>query len=64
MRPPACNSGVHVRIWVVRRDVPVSLVPRIAVSNPDPEKDGNRLVDVYPVSFCLDFLGVCILPCV
>jgi hypothetical protein len=51
MCPPACNSGVHVRLWVVRRDVPVSLVPRIVGSDPDPEKDGNRLVGVYPVSF-------------
>jgi hypothetical protein len=25
---PACNNGVPVRIWAVRHDVPVSLVPR------------------------------------
>jgi hypothetical protein len=51
MCPPTCNSGVHVRVWVVRRDVPVSLVPRIVGSDPDSEKDGNRLVGAYPVSF-------------
>jgi hypothetical protein len=51
MCPPACNSGVHVRVWAVRCDVPVSLVPRIVGSDLDPEKDGNRLVVVYPISF-------------
>jgi hypothetical protein len=34
------------------------------MSDPDPEKDGNHLVGVYPVSFLFGFLGVCILPCV
>jgi hypothetical protein len=29
--PPACNSGVPMRFWAVRRDVPVSLVPRLYV---------------------------------
>jgi hypothetical protein len=49
--PPAYNSGVPMRVWVVRCDVPVSLVPRIVGSDLDPEKDGNHLVGVYPVSF-------------
>jgi hypothetical protein len=43
---------------------PVSLVPRNVGSDPELKIDGNRLVGVYPVSFLLDFLGVCILPCV
>jgi hypothetical protein len=47
-----------VRVWAVRRDVPVSLVPRIVGSDPDPEKDGNRLVGAHPVSFLFGlFLG-------
>jgi hypothetical protein len=36
---------------VVWRDVPVSLVPRIVGSDHNLEKDGNRLVGAYPVSF-------------
>ena len=55
MCPPACNSGVPMRVWAVRSDVPVSLVPRIVGSDPEPEKDGNRLVGVYPVSFLCGF---------
>jgi hypothetical protein len=43
---------------------PVSLVPRNVGSDPEPKIDENRLVGVYPVSFLLDLLGVCILPCV
>jgi hypothetical protein len=46
MCPHAYNSGVHVRVWAVRRDVPVSLVPRIVGSDPEPKKDGNHLVVV------------------
>jgi hypothetical protein len=46
-----------VRVWAVWRDVPVSLVPRIVGSDPEPEKDGNRLVGVYPVSFLFGFFG-------
>jgi hypothetical protein len=42
----------------------VSLVPRNVGSDPEPKIDGNRLVDVRPVSFSLDLLGVCILLCV
>jgi hypothetical protein len=41
---------------------PISLVPRNVGSDPEPKIDGNRLVGVYPVSFLLDLLGVCILP--
>jgi hypothetical protein len=65
MCPPACNSGVPVRVWAVRRDVPLSLVPRIVGSNPDPKEDGNCLVGVYLISFLLDFLGYAFLglPC-
>jgi hypothetical protein len=40
-----------VRVWAVRRDVLVSLVPRIVGSDPDLEKDGNHVVGSYPVSF-------------
>jgi hypothetical protein len=43
---------------------PVSLVPRNVGSDPELRIDGNRLVAVYPVSFLLDVLGVCILLCV
>jgi hypothetical protein len=43
---------------------PVSLVPRNVDSDPQLKIDGNYLVGVYSVSFLLDFLGVCILPCV
>jgi hypothetical protein len=43
---------------------PVSLVPRNVGSDPEPKIDGNRLVGVYPVSFLLDLLGVCIISCV
>jgi hypothetical protein len=52
---PCLQQWVPVRVWAVRRDVPVSLVPRTVGSNPDPEKDGNRLVGVYPVSFLFGF---------
>jgi hypothetical protein len=56
--PLACNSGVHVRGWAVWRNLPVSLVPRIVGFDPDPEKEGNRLVGVYPISFFVwSFLG-------
>jgi hypothetical protein len=43
---------------------PLSLVPRNVGSDPELKIHGNRLVGVYPVSFLLDLLGVCILPCV
>jgi hypothetical protein len=43
---------------------PVSLVPRNVGSAAELKIDGNRLVGVYPVSFLLDLLGVCTLPCV
>jgi hypothetical protein len=55
MCPPACNIGVPVRVWAVQRDVPVSLVPRIVGSDLEPEKDGNCLVGVYPMSFLFEF---------
>jgi hypothetical protein len=42
----------------------VSLVPWNVGSDPEPKIDGNCLVGVYPVSFLLGLLGVCILPCV
>jgi hypothetical protein len=43
---------------------PVSLVPRNVGSDPELKIDGNHLVGVYPVSFLLDLLGVCIRQCV
>jgi hypothetical protein len=55
MCPPACNCGGPVQVWVVWRDVPVSLVPMIVGSDPEPEKDGNRLVGVYLMSFLFGF---------
>jgi hypothetical protein len=38
MCPPACNSGVPVRVCAVRRDVPVSLVPGIVCFIPTGER--------------------------
>jgi hypothetical protein len=43
---------------------PVRIVPRNVGSDPELKIDGNRLVGVYPVSFLLDLLGLCILLCV
>jgi hypothetical protein len=43
---------------------PVNLVPRNVGFDPELKIDGNRLVGLYPVSFLLDLLGVCILLCV
>jgi hypothetical protein len=64
MCPPACNSGVPVRVWPVRRDVPVSLVLMIVGLIPTRRKMGTVWSVYTPFHFCLDFLGVCILSCV
>jgi hypothetical protein len=57
MCPPACNSRVSVRVWAVRRDVPVSLVPRIVGLIPTQRKMGTVWLVYIPFRFCLDFLG-------
>jgi hypothetical protein len=41
MCPPDCNSGVPVRVWAVRRDILVSLVPRIVGVIPTWRKMGT-----------------------
>jgi hypothetical protein len=64
MCPPACNSGVPVRVWVVRHDVPVSLVLRIVGLIRTRRKMGTVWSVYTPFRFCLDFLRVCILLCV
>jgi hypothetical protein len=63
MCPPAHNSGVPVRVWAVRPDVPVSLVPSIVGLIPTRRKMGTVWSVYIPFRFCLDFIGVCILLC-
>jgi hypothetical protein len=57
MCPPACNSGVPVRVWAVQRDVSVSLVPRIVCLIPTRRKMGTIWSVFTLFRFCLDFLG-------
>jgi hypothetical protein len=57
MCPPACNSGVPVRVWAVRLDVPVSLVLRIVGLIPTRRKMGIVWSVNTPFRFCWTFLG-------